>query len=84
MKKLLSLLFLTMFFSQNLIAQIKTWTGNISTNVGTQQAAQTITATNKVLSTGNVVYQAGNAVQFNPGFEANTGAVFKVQIGGCN
>ena len=57
---------------------------NISANAGTQQAAQTITATNKVLSAGNVVYQAGNAVQLNAGFEASTGAVFKAQIGGCN
>jgi hypothetical protein len=48
-----------------------------------QKAAQSISARNKVNS-GNVTYQAGNAIILNAGFEAKAGAVFKTEIKGCS
>jgi hypothetical protein len=56
---------------------------DINTNAGTKQA-QSISATNKLSGAANVVYRAGNAVQLNAGFEAQSGTVFTAQIGGCN
>ncbi|MFY7908453.1 MAG: 3-coathanger stack domain-containing protein, partial [Emticicia sp.] len=58
-------------------------TNDINTNIGTKQASQTITATNKVNSTANVIYQAGKSITLNTGFEAKAGTVFQAQIGGC-
>ncbi len=53
-----------------------------------QIAVRTITAplglTNTINSGSNVVYRAGKSITLNPGFKANSGAVFKAQIGGCN
>ncbi len=43
-----------------------------------------IVATNKVTNTANVTYQAGKSITLNPGFRADAGTVFKVQLGGCN
>lgn len=48
------------------------------------KATNFITATNKISSATDVLYQAGKSVVLNPGFEARSGAVFKAQIGGCN
>lgn len=59
-------------------------TDNINSNVGTKQAAQTISATNKILTSANVIYRAGNSIEFNAGFEAQSGSIFTAQIGGCN
>jgi glucose/arabinose dehydrogenase len=50
----------------------------------TIQAGQTIQAANLIQSGANVVYQAGVAIELNPGFQAEAGSVFKAQIQGCN
>ncbi|MER0442251.1 3-coathanger stack domain-containing protein [Emticicia sp. W12TSBA100-4] len=57
---------------------------DISGGVTTNQASQTITATNKVLSPGNTIYKAGNSILLNAGFQANSSSVFKAEIAGCN
>lgn len=57
----------------------------------TNQAAETIVAppatpssqTNTINSGSNVLYRAKNSVTLNPGFKANSGAVFKAELGGC-
>lgn len=59
-------------------------TDNFNSNVGTKQAAQTIFATNKILTPANVIYRAGNSIELNAGFEAQSGTVFMAQIGSCN
>ncbi|AXE20571.1 hypothetical protein DR864_23950 [Runella rosea] len=59
-------------------------TDDINTNAGTKQAAQTITATNKLTAPARVSYQAGNAITLSPGFAADNGVIFLSQIGGCN
>ncbi len=48
-----------------------------------KKAIQTISATNKVISPAKVLYQAGNAIMLNAGFEAKAGTVFRAEIGGC-
>jgi len=58
-------------------------TGTITTN---QKAANTVitSASNTIPNAANVTYQGGNAVQLNPGFTANNGAVFTAKIlAGC-
>ena len=58
-------------------------TGTITTN---QKAATKVitTGTNTIPNTANVIYQAGNYVQLNPGFVTNGSSVFKALIlGGC-
>ncbi|GGD82557.1 hypothetical protein GCM10011514_53270 [Emticicia aquatilis] len=61
----------------------KTITGNL-TGTLIEQASQTITASNKIISPANVNYQAGKAIILNAGFEANSGTVFKAEIRSCN
>ncbi len=58
-------------------------TDDMAINVGIKQASQKITATNKVNSTANVIYQAGKSITLNAGFEAKAGTVFQAMIGGC-
>lgn len=50
----------------------------------TIQAGQSIQAANLIQSGANVVYQAGAAIELNPGFQAEASSVFKAQIQGCN
>lgn len=59
-------------------------TNDISGGTSTKQASQIITATNKILSTANVIYKAGNSILLNAGFQAGANSVFKAEIGGCN
>lgn len=59
-------------------------TNDISGGTTTNQASQTITATNKILSSANTIYKAGNSILLNAGFQANSSSVFKAEIGGCN
>ncbi|GAB3505100.1 3-coathanger stack domain-containing protein [Emticicia fontis] len=50
-------------------------------------SSNTITATNKVLSTANAQYLANNSISLNAGFEASPGAVFVAKatpISACN
>jgi hypothetical protein len=59
-------------------------TNGINANIGTKQASQSITATNKLSSQSQTLYQSGKSVILNAGFEVSSGAVFQAQIGGCN
>ena len=62
-------------------------TDNISSGNITKQASATngtITATNFVTGAGTrATYQAKN-IQLNAGFKADSGTIFKAEIGGCN
>ena len=66
------------------LPQTNSVTSNISTGTSIVQAAQTINASNKVISPAKVTYKAGNSISLNTGFEAQTGSVFVAQIQGCN
>ncbi len=59
-------------------------TDDFSTNIGTKQASNKVTATNKINASAAVNYQAGKAIILNAGFEANAGTVFKAEIKGCS
>ncbi|MDZ7933807.1 MAG: hypothetical protein U5M51_02295 [Emticicia sp.] len=59
-------------------------TNDITGGTTTNQASQTITATNKVFSPANTIYKAGNSILLNAGFQANSSSVFKAEIAGCN
>ncbi|MBA4851267.1 3-coathanger stack domain-containing protein [Emticicia sp. BO119] len=52
-------------------------------NTEIKQVVSTISAGNKVGNTSNITYQAGSAVVLTPGFETQTGGVFKAQIQTC-
>ena len=70
--------------SQNSCPSTLAPTGTITTN---QKAATTVitTGTNSIPNAANVIYQAGDFVQLNPGFVANNSSVFQVRIlTGCN
>lgn len=43
-----------------------------------------IQASNKVLNGANATYNAGRYIELNAGFEAKSGTVFTVEIGGCD
>jgi hypothetical protein len=66
------------------LPQTNSVTSNIFTGTSIVQAAQTINASNKVISPAKVTYKAGNSISLNTGFEAQTGSVFVAQIQGCN
>ena len=66
------------------LPQTNSVTSTISTGTSIVQAAQTINASNKVISPAKVTYKAGNSISLNAGFEAQTGSVFVAQIQGCN
>nr|WP_299418141.1 zinc-dependent metalloprotease family protein [uncultured Emticicia sp.] len=66
------------------LPQTNSVTSTISTGTSIVQAAQTIDASNKVISPAKVTYKAGNSISLNAGFEAQTGSVFVAQIQGCN
>jgi Fungalysin metallopeptidase (M36)/Ig-like domain CHU_C associated len=57
---------------------------DIITGTELKIASQILDATNKVIPPANVIYKAGNAINLNPGFEAQAGSIFKAVIGGCN
>ena len=59
---------------------------DLATGTRAQNAANSITANNKVTATANATYQAGDFVLLQPGFVAAPTAtgVFRAQIGGCN
>ncbi|RFS14812.1 NPCBM/NEW2 domain-containing protein [Emticicia sp. C21] len=50
----------------------------------TFRASTIITAQNIILPDSKVTYQAGQSVTLQPGFQAEFGTVFRVQIAGCN
>lgn len=47
------------------------------------QVVSSINATNKIGATANITYQAGNAVVLTPGFETQSGGIFKAHIQAC-
>ncbi|MER0442670.1 3-coathanger stack domain-containing protein, partial [Emticicia sp. W12TSBA100-4] len=62
-------------------------TKNLETNLSgtvTEQASQRIIASNKVLAPASVTYQAGKAIELNPGFVVTSGSTFNAEIKGCN
>lgn len=59
---------------------------DLSSGTHTKQASTTngkIQATNKVISTAKVSYEAPS-IELLPGFEARSGTVFRAVVGGCN
>jgi hypothetical protein len=52
-----------------------------------KQTAQTITASNTIKGSSNVIYKSATSILLQPqagqGFEVSGGAVFKAEIGGC-
>jgi ELWxxDGT repeat protein len=68
----------------SILPSVKNFTTDINSGIITEQASQKITAANKIIAPANVNYRAGRAIELSPGFFANTGAVFKAEIGGCN
>lgn len=48
------------------------------------RASTTITAQNAILPDAKILYQAGQSVTLQPGFQVQSGTVFRVQIAGCN
>jgi len=58
-------------------------TGTVTTN---QISANNVITNgiNNIPNSVNVVYQAAHYVELNPGFHANSGSVFKAEIGVCN
>lgn len=58
-------------------------TNDFTTGTVSKQVVNTITASNKVNSTAVVNYNAGKSVVLSPGFEAQSGGVFKAEIQGC-
>ncbi|WP_041340722.1 PQQ-dependent sugar dehydrogenase [Runella slithyformis] len=48
------------------------------------QAGQLIHAANVIQNGSNAVYRAGASIELNPGFQVQTGAVFKAYIQGCH
>ncbi len=49
-----------------------------------EKASQRIIASNKVIAPASVSYQAGKAIELNPGFAVTAGSTFKAEIRGCN
>jgi uncharacterized delta-60 repeat protein len=47
------------------------------------QIGKIITATNRINPTANVTYRSSSSITFEPGFQANIGAVFRTEISGC-
>jgi hypothetical protein len=48
------------------------------------KASATITAQNAIMPDAKIVYQAGQTIILQPGFQVYPGTVFKAQIAGCN
>lgn len=58
------------------------WVSDI-TNVQQVEAKQTIKAYNKLTSTSDVIYQAGQTILLEPGFKVELGAKFKTKSQSC-
>lgn len=59
-------------------------TDDYNTGLQLKKSNEIITATNKIIGSANVTYRSGKSVTLNKGFKAETGTVFKAEIGGCN
>ncbi len=62
------------------LGQTVTYTAPISNDDGVTQAVISVLGTNSILSTGKAEFRAGNEVILNPGFYAQSGAVFTAKI----
>lgn len=60
-----------------------TISSDFSSGNSTKQATETITATSDIISPANTIFRAGKSVTLENGFEAQSGSVFKAEIGGC-
>lgn len=58
-------------------------THNVSSGLVEHKTSQKVFATN-FLTGGNTLMKAGKSVELNPGFKAESGVIFKAEIGGCN
>lgn len=67
--------------SYNLISPDDDFFGS-NTNLNFK-ASTVISAQNSVLPEAKILYQAGQSVTLQPGFQAELGTVFRVQIAGC-
>ncbi|WP_428658174.1 3-coathanger stack domain-containing protein [Runella sp.] len=56
---------------------------NAPTTLKAKASTGSLSATNKITGTSNVVYE-GQKIMLNPGFETTQGTIFKAQTGGCN
>lgn len=61
-----------------------TITVNVSTGIHTQEAANTIIATNTISSPATAIYHAGDEVLLTSNFEALSGSIFRAYIEGCS
>jgi len=59
-------------------------TTNVNTGTLTQEAANTIIATNTVGSSATAIYHAGDEVLLSSNFDAINGSVFRAYIEGCS
>ncbi|MBA4852405.1 S-layer family protein [Emticicia sp. BO119] len=66
-----------------IIPSVKSFMTDIIGGIITEKVSQKITATHKIISAANVSYRAGKAIELNPGFVVEIGAVFKAEIEGC-
>jgi hypothetical protein len=48
-----------------------------------KQALNTISSTEKLNNSSNIIYRSGNSILLNSGFQTSTGTVFKSEIGPC-
>ncbi|MBA4853550.1 NPCBM/NEW2 domain-containing protein [Emticicia sp. BO119] len=48
------------------------------------RASTTVKAQNLILPDSKIVYQAGQSITLQPGFQAELGTVFRAQVAGCN
>ncbi|RYU94803.1 NPCBM/NEW2 domain-containing protein [Emticicia agri] len=68
--------------SYNLVSPTDDFYGsNVNLNF---RASTVITARNVILPDAKIMYQAGQSVTLQPGFQVEYGTVFRVQIAGCN
>ena len=67
---------------QSKCLNILTLVNTINSTVSPYKAQQ-IDATNQLTLGANVIYSANKAVLLNAGFSAQTGSIFKAEIGGC-
>lgn len=59
--------------------------GPVEAGVGLikEEASNSITSTSVINSESNVIYDAGNSVELNPGFEVKQSALFEAYLDGC-
>jgi uncharacterized protein YdeI (BOF family) len=69
--------------SLNLVSPADDYASGMQTKQASSGTGGKITATNMITGSANATYQA-KAVELNAGFKAESGTVFKAEVGGCN